>query len=240
MNLKFQIDLEYDLNMVIYMLRGERWEQRAKRMNLPLDIVETVHNAKDSDLQKATDLLRKEVQKTYKELKPYMDSTLESFQNSWDEIIDDFSNLIIEKTHPWFFDEYICNITHYNPGLSNWNGNVIGRWWKENAYLQRRITAHEILLAHYFSIHRNNYRDSGLIDKQIWALAEISSFALTGLDKDVRNFWVWDTRGYYTDHNYPELVELQNALKEPFLNRKSFDEYIEKGIELVKQMYNPQ
>lgn len=102
---------------------------------------------------------------------------------------------------------------------------------------KRRITAHEILLAHYFSIVRNNYKDSNLTDRQIWALAEISSFALTGLDEDIRKFWPWDTRGYYTDHNYPELVELQNALKEPFINRKSFDEYIEKGIFLVKKMY---
>jgi len=239
MEIKFKIDLEYDLNMVVYMLRGERWEHRAKRMNLPLDIVETVHNATDSELPKAVELLRREVQNTYKSLEPYMESTKSAFQNSWDEIIADFSDLIEEKTSTWFYDEYICNITNYNPGLSNWNGNVIGRWWKENAYLQRRITAHEILLAHYFSIHRNNYKESGLSDKQIWALAEISSFALTGLDADIRKFWIWDTSEYYTDHNYPELVDLQNALKEPFINRKSFDEYIEKGIELVKQMYNP-
>ena len=240
MKIKFQIDLEYDLNMVVYMLRGAGWEHRAKRMNLPLEIVEKVHNSSESDLPKAVDFLRKEVQKTYKNLDPYMVSTKNEFQNSWDNIIEDFSNLVEKKTHSWFYDEYICNITNYNPGLSNWNGNVVGRWWKENPYLQRRITAHEILLAHYFSIHRNNYKDSGLLNKQIWALAEISSFALTGLDEDLRKFWIWDTRGYYTDHNYPELVKLQNALKEPFVNRTSFDEYIEKGIEIVKQMYNPE
>jgi len=236
MKVRFEIDLEYDFSMVVYMLRGSRWEHRAKRMNLPIEIVEKVHSATDKNLEEAVDLLREEVTKTYKILESYMISTKDSFQSSWDEIINEFSSLIENKTHAWFDDEYICNITHYNKGLSNWNGNVVGRWWKENPYLQRRITAHEILLAHYFSIHRNNYKASGLTDKQIWALAEISAFSLTGLDEDISKFWPWDTRGYYTDHNYPELVKLQNALREPFINRESFDEYVGKGIKLVKKM----
>ena len=143
-----------------------------------------------------------------------------------------------KKSVPWFFEEYVCKVTHYNRGLSNWNGNVVGRWWREDAHKQRRITAHEILLAHYFSIHRNNYKDSGLDDKQIWALAEIFSFAMTGLDADIKKFWPWDKKGYYTDNNYPEIVELQLALKEPFLKMKSFEDYVEKGINLVKELYS--
>lgn len=240
MRIKFQIDLEYDLNGVVYLLRRSGWKSVAKEMSLSLSVAEKVYGANETELPIAIDFLRKEVTKTYNELKPYMESAAKAYQESWEEIIDEFSNLIEVRVHPWFYDQYICNITNYNPGLSDWNGNVVGRWWRENAYLQRRITAHEVLLAHYFSIHRNNYKDSGLSDKQIRALAEISSFALTGLDEDVKKFWVWDTRGYYTDHNYPELVELQNALKEPFIKRKSFEEYIEKGIELVKVLYKPQ
>lgn len=107
-------------------------------------------------------------------------------------------------------------ITHFRPGLSNWNGNRVGRWWQENLYTQRRITAHEILLAHDLSIYRGHFSDSGLNDRQIWALAEIAALALTGLERKLRKFWPWDGRGYYTNHNYPQIVELQNGLKGPF------------------------
>lgn len=90
-------------------------------------------------------------------------------------------------------------------------------------------------MAHYFSICRNLYPESGLSDEQVWKLAEIAALALTGLESRLRKFWPTDKTGYYTDHNYPELVELQEQLKEPFLSRESFDEYIEKGIQLTKE-----
>lgn len=38
-----------------------------------------------------------------------------------------------------------------------------------------------------------------------------------------------------TEHNYPHIKELQNELIEVFKERKSFDEYMEKGIDLVKK-----
>ncbi len=237
MRIRFEIDAEYDAVMAVYMLRGKDWEYRANRMGLPVELVRKINRADENELPSITEELQKVVEKTYVRLKASMADALRKYQASWD---DEFSSLVEKKSAPWFYDEYICNLTHYNMGLSNWDGNVVGRWWRENANKQRRSTAHEILLAHYFSIHRNNYKESGLEDKQIWALAEVFAFAMTGLDPDIKKFWPWDKDGYYTDHNYPEIVELQLALKEPFLTMKEFGDYVEKGISLVKELFSPE
>jgi len=98
----------------------------------------------------------------------------------------------------------------------------------------RRTTAHELILSHYFEIYKRHYKAEGLKDGQVWALAEIASFALTSLTDDVKKFWPWDTE-HYTNHNYPHIVDMQNNLKQPFLKRENFDDYIKKGISLVKK-----
>ncbi len=97
----------------------------------------------------------------------------------------------------------------------------------------RRITAHELILSHYFEIYRHKYSETNLKDGQVWALAEIAAFALTSLPSKVKKFWPWWT-DYYTNHNYPHIVAIQNELKDAFLKRKSFEEYMLKGFELVK------
>lgn len=233
MKIKFVIDQEYDFQMIQHMLKGKDWEHRAKRMGIDLDFANSFNHSKEKP-NNLTEELKKLVEKEYSKVLPFMEKTRDQYQQSWDEIIEDFSKTIEDLTYPWFYNEYTCVVTHFNPGLSNWDGNIIGRWWKENPYIQRRITAHEILLAHYFSIHKNHFDNSGLTDKQVWALAEIAGFALTGLEENLKKFWPWDNRGYYTDHNYPHIVQLQEQLRDPFLNRKNFNEYVEKGIELTK------
>lgn len=235
MKIIFKLDEEYDFRMAFGMLRGKDWEYRARHMGLDDNLIQSIHNANPDNQGKVEQLLKAEVSKTYTKLMPFITKSKELYQQSWDEIIDDFSKTVEEITGPWFYEQYLVNVTHFNPGISNWNGNIVGRWWKENSDTQRRITAHELLLAHYFSIHRNMYKDSGLTDRQIWALAEISAWALTGLEDKLKIFWPWDTRGYYTDHNYPQFVNLQLELKEPYLKRKDFKEYIETGIELVQK-----
>lgn len=240
MKINFVINKDYDAEVFFSLLQNKHWESRISGSGINFRLASKIHNAKT---KRASELLKKEFQKTvnktYDECLPYIEKSKESYQKSWDEIMDDFSDTVEELTKPWFYKEYVCVVTHFCRGISNWNGNVIGRSWKENPFIQRRITAHEIILAHYFSIHRNIYSDSGLKERQIWVLAEIAAFALTGLEPKLIKFWPWDTKSYYTDHNYPELVDLQLKLKEPFLKRKSFDEYIKTGIEAVKKLRYP-
>jgi len=48
----------------------------------------------------------------------------------------------------------------------------------------------------------------------------------------------YQVEGYYLNHNYPQIVELQKKLQTPFLKRKSFKEYVEEGIVEVKKYPN--
>lgn len=165
--------------------------------------------------------------------------SLEAFQQKWDLINDDFSKYVERVTgYKWFYDTYECLLSLYHLGVSNWgDSNVVIRGWWENPYQSRRITAHELILSHYFHICKKHYQDQGITDGQVWALAEIAAFAVCSLTEDVKKWWPWYCT-YFTDHNYPHIVDMQNELKKHFLEMKSFDEYMKKGFELVKKYPN--
>ncbi|MBU1132851.1 MAG: hypothetical protein ABIA11_04165 [Patescibacteria group bacterium] len=237
MRLEFKIDPHYDFKMTVHMLRGKDWEYRAKSMGLSKDLVKRINSCVGRELKEAEKKLEDIVANIFKDFSVDIERAKSGYQKSWDLVIDEFSNTVADISVPWFYDKYIVNITNFNRGISNWDGNIIGRWWREDFDKQRRITAHEILLAHFYTIHRRLYEDSGLDREQIWALSEIFAFALTGLEPRINKFWLWDTKGYYTNHNYPQIVDLQNALKEPYLSRKNFNEYILKGIILAKKLF---
>ncbi len=176
----------------------------------------------------------------YKKSLPYLKYTKEAYQSAWNEIGQKFFHYIAKETgYGWFYPEYKCVVSVANQGISNWGyAPIIIRGWKENPYSQRRITAHELIVSHYFEIYRHHYSEHDLSDNQVWALAEIAAFALTSLTETVKKFWPWDFSGYSTNHNYPQIVSLQNRLKKVFIDRKSFDDYILEGIKMVKKFKN--
>ena len=180
-------------------------------------------------------LTYQQLDRSYEALKTALPWTLKSYQEVWDEINDRFSDYIENITgYKWFQDEYQCLLSIYFHGNTNWGrSNQISRCWWENPYYSRRITAHEMILSQYFFIYRNHYTNEGLTDGQVWALAEIAAFALTTLTEDIKDFWGWDTD--YNVCNYPQIVELQNDLKDVFLNMKSFDDYMKAGFALVRK-----
>lgn len=189
---------------------------------------------RDYDVRLAGKDLEPYLDYQYEILGKHLDNARESYQGSWDQINDAFSVYVYNRTgHDWFYSEYECVVSVFQRGASNWgHAPKIVRWWKENAYSMRRITAHELILSHYFEIYRRNYSESGLTDGQVWALAEIAAISLTSLPQDVKNFWPWDTQ-YYTNHNYPQIVQLQKELRGVFVE-KQFDEYILEGISRVR------
>jgi hypothetical protein len=165
----------------------------------------------------------------------FLEKTRNLYQQAWDEINNQFSEYVKRETgYDWFYPEYECVISVYHKGLSNWGtAPKIVRSWQENPYFARRITAHELVLSHYFEIYKRNYKTEGLSDGQVWALAEIAAYALTSLTDEAKSYWPWAS---YTDnHSYPHIVELQQNLKDAFVKRKDFDEYMKKGFELVRK-----
>ena len=207
MKLEFAIDKEYDKEM-------------AKAFGLPDEVL-------------------KKIDAQYRSSFSFLEHSKKLYQESWNEINKEFSDYIEKETgYKWFYPKYECVVSVVHQGISNWGtAPKIVRHWKENPHYMRRITAHELILSHYFEIHKRHYKDEGLKEGQIWALAEIAAFALTSLTKDVKKWWPWNTE-YYTNHNYPHIVDMQNKLKPIFLGRKNFDEYIQEGIKLVRKHPN--
>jgi hypothetical protein len=129
----------------------------------------------------------------YQNSSKYLKQTQQAFQASWDAIGQDFSDYIEEATgHAWFHKQYQCVVSLMHYGVSNWgDSNIIFRTWEENPFIQRKVTAHELALSHYFHIYRQHYAKYGLSQNQVWALAEIAAFALTSLGNRVQDFWPW-------------------------------------------------
>lgn len=181
-----------------------------------------------------------QVEKDYKKVNKTLIKTKELFQKVWDEINDDFSKYVEKETsYKWFYPEYKCvvSIAHLG-GISNWgHSNKISFFWGTNPYLLTSGVAYELILAHYFKIIKKHYKEENLSDRQIWALGEVCALALTSLTKEAEKFWPWN-HGYTTKHNHPQIITIQNKLKQPFLKRKNFDEYIKQGIKLVKKYPN--
>lgn len=236
MKILLLIDQQQDSEALWSIFKGKDpagLENRAKRMGFDTELAKEINRSNSEETKEKVNRL---IEDRYRKLLPYMEKSRDLYQESWDEITPEFFETVEKITdYPWFHKEFTCVVSAFHPGISSWGGNQIFRWWKENPYTQRRITAHEMLISYFFSIVRKDFAKANLSDRQIWALGEIAAWALTGLEEDLRRFWPWDERGYYTDHNYPQLVDLQLKLKDPFLDRKSFREYINKGIGAIEQ-----
>ena len=190
-------------------------------------------------LQMNKNLTRQMLERHYDNVLPQMEIKQKEYQSSWDEIGDTFSEYIEKATgYGWFYPEYACVLSVVLRGVSNWGHEPkIMRTWEQDSHTMRRMAAHELILSHYFEIYRRNYSEEGLKDGQVWALAEIAAFALTSLTKEAQSFWP-ENAERYTNHNYPQIVDIQNGLKTVFIEsmeKKNFDGYVKAGIELVKK-----
>ena len=200
------------------------------------------------------DEIEKEVDRMYETGLEYLEDNVALCQESRDKIGKDFFEYVAKKTwYPWKYAEYNANVITNKHWVSNWdregwetktrldvwiaplktNGNAgVFKITFSDEQQMRRTVAHELILAQYFWIYREHYKDAWLSDWQVWALSEIAAYALTWLTEKVRD---WRPNiGYINKHTYPQIYELQNELKDVFEN-SSFDEYIKKGIELVKK-----
>jgi hypothetical protein len=182
---------------------------------------------------------KRKLEKKYKRVGKYLNKTKISYQKSWDEINDEFFRRVKEITgYPWKHKIYYCVVSPIHRGISNWGGNKIIRGWDENPYTMRKITAHELLISHIFTIFKEEFKEEKLTSTQKWALAEISAFAICGLEKKMLKFWPWisEKEKYPLNHNYPKLYDVQKILKSKYEKKKSFKEFLKKGIEIVKKM----
>jgi len=67
-----------------------------------------------------------------------------------------------------------------------------------------------------------------------WGLNEITTVAVLGLEPSIDELWRKRERGYdnYLG-NYPQLKSLMNLLKDLYLNKKDFIDYLDKSVEIL-------
>lgn len=181
---------------------------------------------------------KKEVEERYKGILQYLQKTTVFYQKSWDEINDEFFKVSEKITGcSWKHRVYYCVLSPFHKGISSWGGNKIIRSWNENPYTMRKITVHELIISHIFTIFERDFQKENLSNKEKWALAEICAWVITGLEKRMLKFWPWITEKekYPLSHNYPELYELQKKLKPIYEKKKDFKEFLRKSIKIIKK-----
>lgn len=233
MQLKFIIDKHHDEKTLFEILLG--------KSGFTLNVIgineKLVSQLRRQDKKTAEKILKNIINERYRTLSSYLKKTQALYQKSWDEINNDFSQTVEKITGcPWKHKFYFCVISLFLQGISSWGGNKIVRTWQENPYTMRKITAHELLISHIFTIFEKDFQQKNLADKQKWALAEISAFAITGLEKRTLKFWPWisEEEKYPLRHNYSELYELQRILRPKYEKKKNFNQFLHEGIKILK------
>lgn len=246
MKVKYILDKEYDALYIWHMLRsddpaGSRY--RAQRMGITEEQLNKIYGKKSYIEVKS--YIQKIVNKRYSKYDGIINKALESNQRSWDEI-NEFFSIEIEKItkHKWKFDEYVVVISPFHQGISNRDNNKVIRWAFEDPIEQRRITAHEILMIHIWDIldkeYTDYYRKRSDENKMLhlWALNEITTNAILGLEKSLDKLWSSSTKGY--DNyllGYLQISSLKSELKELYIKKSSFKDYLDKAIALLKSKY---
>lgn len=238
----FVIDKDYDRQMIFNMFQGNDpsgLESRAKRMQFNLDFAKKIKQANNYESIKKE--LEPFVDNVYKKEMVSLKKSQKEYTKSWKPIVGQFSKEVIDFTgHPWFYDKYLCVVSPFHPGISNWYGNKIIRKYNEDPIKQRWITAYEIILSHIFHVVRESYTKEELSDWQVWAFSEITTVFISTDPKMIKPFWPLLTirENYFSNSNYPQLAGLENKLKKIWINRKDFGDYLSRSVPVLAKFTN--
>lgn len=239
LKIKFILDKEYDQNMIFTMFKSNDpsgLESRAKRMGFDLEFAKRIKEAQNYDDVK--DELSSLVDRTYKKEIKKIKRSEKDYTKSWQPIVRQFSDQVVALTgHNWFYDEYLCVVSAFHPGISNWYGNKIVRKYNEDPIKQRWTTAFEIVLSHVFHIVRQSYTTDQLSDWQVWAFSEVTTMFILTTPEMIKAFWPsFELKdNYFSTSNYPQLATLESKLKLIWEKRKDFDDYLRLSTPVLKK-----
>jgi len=237
LKLRFVLDKDYDTHELYGMLHHDDpagLVSRAKSLGIDLELARKIKNS--GDFGEMAGQLGLIVDKVYLEEGAALSGSTSAYTASWEVVIGTFSKIIPAITgHDWFYENYVCVVSAFNPGISSWYGNKIVRKYGEDPVKQRRITAHEIVLSHIFHIVRLSYTKDEIDDRQVWKFAEISTVFVLN-DGSLARLWPWFKAPpeYFSGSNYPQLAELERTLAALYNARKSFKGYLDASMSVLK------
>ncbi len=233
MKVIFTIDHDHDFAIIYELLKRDKNQERFAG-KISSSLLKKTSSLKREEFIKE---LKKYTQKKYGSSSQFLEKTVRLYQLSWDEINEEFFSKTEEITgFSWKYNEYFCVVSFFNKGISNWGGDKIIRGWNENPYLMWKITAHELLISHIFCIfEKKEFAKYNLSSDKKWKIAEISAFAICGLEKKMIKLWPWTTEEerYPLNHNYPHIYESQKKLKTFYKNKKDFKSFLKKAIKEI-------
>lgn len=241
MQVKYVKDKDYDTYMIWAMLKSNDPAgvlNRAKTMGLNKNIVNKV-----TDSDSYEDVARELGNITsarYSALANDFVSAIDSYQRAWDFINDNFFNGIEGVTGQKCKDQvYNVVLSPFHKGISNLGGNIVVRSMFEDPMEQKRITGHEILMSHLWNIFFVKFPESEKdANGKFWALNEITTTAILGLDKSLNSMWTEKTRGFDEFlSNYPQLKKVKGEVKREYLNKLDFGSYLSKALSIVEKQY---
>lgn len=229
MQLIFKLDKSYDYKMLLeFMPKGG-----IKNKQTFIELLRINPSEIDNIKLNTDDTVKILVNNKYKKISPFIKNSISDYQKSWNKINDAFFKLVESKTKtPWKYKKYYCVVSAYHEGISSWGGNIIARRWSINADTQRKVTAHELVLSHFWTMLDKNDISKKWSDDKKWQYSEIFSWCLLGLDKDFYKFWPWllNRDLFPENHNYPELINLQKELKKLYSKSDNFADFFERVI----------
>ncbi len=240
MQVEFIKDSKYDAgitwSMLFYCAPNER-ETRAKSMGIEVEVANTL--AGEADYSMVQHYAEKYVSKRYQPLEQEFKQALKGYAQTWSEIDTVFSKRVPEITsHNWFHDKFFVVLSPFNTGVSSFGEDKVLRGLFVPTGEHTRITAHEILISHIWSILYERFGEEAEKDENFyyWGLNEITSNAILGLDTTLNELWPRHLRGYDSYlYNYPHLQKAKDLLKDLFINRETFNEYLSNGIKWFKE-----
>lgn len=237
MKVKYIKDFEYDTLMIWMMLSQDDpsgVENRAKSMGVSATELSKIYGVED--YQEVKSFLEQLVTKKYKEHEEHIDAIIPQYQNCWDKINDSFSSEVERITKiKWHHKVYDVVVSPFHPGISNNGGDTVVRSAFEEPEGQTRITAHEILMSHIWTIFYDKFPESQNDPlMHFWGLNEITTVAVLGLEPSVNALWREKEKGYDNYlKNYPQLKPLMNKLKTEYFKVRDFEDFLKIGVRFL-------
>lgn len=235
MKVFFKIDKKYDYKAIWEILHEDDPAgtlNRAESMGISEEDLNRIFSQKKYDENDV--FLSNLIESRYAKERTVMEEAVKSYQKAWDEINDLFSDSIEKVTGvSWKYDTYFVVLSPFNPGISNRTENTVVRSCFEDAYKQRRITAHEILMTHIWHIIDSSPNFPVKDEMKIWALNEMTTVAILSLEPSLNQIWGDKYDNFL--QNYPMLDNAKAQIKDLYINKSSFDEYMIQSTSLVKR-----
>lgn len=237
-DLQFIIDKEFDRSHIYGMLHHDDpagLASRSASMGIARKTAERIHGAKDASEVKG--VIAKLVDERYLKSAVILGRAQREYVDLWQPIISTFSVTVTSVTeHDWVHPKYVCVVSVFHPGISDWSGSKIAARYDLPGKLKLRIVAHEIVLSHVFQLVRARYVREALDDRRLWAFAEISAVFILN-EPALASIWPEQPAPgkYFGRSNYPQLASLEKELLPLYSGRRGFVDYIDQSVPVLQR-----